>query len=219
VTDPKRLLLGDRRPGQAGSAVLAAVDGQRPIVVEVQALVGGASGGGYGPRRQVQGLDGGRAALVLAVADRTLGLRLERRDVFASVVGGVRVGEPAADLALALALVSAWRRRPVPADVVAFGEVGLGGELRLVPHARARLEEAARLGFRRAVVPPRGACPPSAMSLVRARTLEEAVALVEEGATAPPAGTDRRGRGGRDAAVHQAAAGGSPGTIEACRSA
>lgn len=180
VADPHRLLLGDRRRGEPGSAVLAAVDGQRPLLVEVQALVGAASAPGtYGPRRQVQGLDSGRVALLMAVADKHLRLGLARRDLFASVVGGVRVPEPAADLAFVLALSSAAGARAVPADVVAFGEVGLGGELRQVPQARRRLDEAARLGFRRAVVPAHCCDGPDGVHLERVRTIAEAAAVVD----------------------------------------
>jgi DNA repair protein RadA/Sms len=167
VADPYRLLLGDRRPSQPGTVVLPAVEGSSPLLVEVQALVAGTASGVSGPRRQVQGLDGGRVALLLAVLERALGLSLAQRDVFGSVVGGIRVGEPAADLAVCLALMSAATGRPVPADVVAFGEVGLGGEVRQVPHAPRRLEEAARLGFRRAVVPDSCRAAPGDMRLVR----------------------------------------------------
>lgn len=167
VPDPYRLLLGDRRPTQAGTTVLPAVEGSRPLLVEVQALVAQSNSVTSGPRRQVQGLDGGRVALLLAVLERALGLSLAHRDVFSSVVGGIRVSEPAADLAVCLAMISAATGRPVPADMVAFGEVGLGGEVRQVPHARRRLDEAARMGFRRAVVPDSCTAGPVTMRLVR----------------------------------------------------
>jgi len=177
VADPYRLLLGDRRPSQPGTIVLPAVEGSSPLLVEVQALVAGTASGVSGPRRQVQGLDGGRVALLLAVLEGALGLSLAQRDVFGSVVGGIRVGEPAADLAVCLALISAATGRPVPADVVAFGEVGLGGEVRQVPHAPRRLEEAARLGFRRAVVPDSCRLAPDAMRLVRVGDLGDVQVL------------------------------------------
>ena len=176
VTDPYRLLLGDRRAGATGSAVLPAVQGQRALLVEVQAL--SAPGVPDSPsRRSAQGVDGGRLALLLAVLEQRAGVPLARTDVFASAVGGIRVAEPAADLALALAVASSVTDRPLPPDLVAFGEVGLGGEIRQVPHAPRRLAEAARVGFRRALVP--GACPdpPAGMAVVRARTLAQAVAL------------------------------------------
>ena len=177
VADPYRLLLGDRCLSQPGTIVLPAVEGSSPLLVEVQALVAGTASGVSGPRRQVQGLDGRRVALLLAVLEGALGLSLAQRDVFGSVVGGIRVGEPAADLAVCLALISAATGRPVPADVVAFGEVGLGGEVRQVPHAPRRLEEAARLGFRRAVVPDSCRLAPEAMRLVRVGDLGDVQVL------------------------------------------
>lgn len=173
VDDPHRLLLGDRRPGVPGGAVLPAVEGRRALLVELQALV--AHPDAAGPRRWAQGVDGGRLAVLLAVLDRRAGLPTGSLDVFASAVGGVRVTEPAADLALALAVASACRDVPVPGDLAAFGEVGLGGELRQVPHAPRRLAEAARAGFRRACVP--ASCPdgPPGLEVVRVASLAEAV--------------------------------------------
>jgi DNA repair protein RadA/Sms len=175
VGDPYRLLLGDRRPGTPGSAVLPAVEGQRALLVEVQALVGPSEL--PAPRRSAQGVDGGRLALVLAVLEQRAGVALARCDVFSSAVGGIKVTEPAADLALALALCSAAWGRALPADVVAFGEVGLGGEIRQVPHAPRRLAEAARAGFRHALVP--ASCPdgPAGMEVVHVHSLAQAVAL------------------------------------------
>jgi DNA repair protein RadA/Sms len=166
VPDPYRLLLGDRRPGQPGSAVLTAVEGRRPLLVEVQALVADSTSGAYGPRRQAQGLDSGRLSMLLAVLERRAGLRLGASDVFASVVGGIRLSEPAADLAVVVALASAATERPVAPDLVVFGEVGLGGEVRRVPDAPRRLAEAARLGFRRALVPAGSGDGPPGMELV-----------------------------------------------------
>ena len=178
VADPYRLLLGDRRPTHPGSSVMAAVEGRRPLLVEVQALVGTAPCRPTGPRRQAQGLDAGRLSVLLAVLDRALGLGVGRTDVFASVVGGVRLSEPASDLAVVLAVASAASGRPVPADMVAFGEVGLGGELRQVPNAERRLQEAARLGFRRAAVPA-GCCEgPSGMHLLRLDALGDLPAVL-----------------------------------------
>ncbi len=184
VTDPYRLLLGDRRPGAPGSAVLPGVEGQRALLVELQALT--APSAGDAPcRRSAQGVDAGRLALLIAVLEQRAGVRLTRTDVFASAVGGIRVTEPAADLALALAVASAVRGRPLPPDLVAFGEVGLGGEVRAVPGAPRRLAEAARVGFRHALVP--SSCPdgPPGMEVIHARSIGEAVALacsVPEGA-------------------------------------
>jgi DNA repair protein RadA/Sms len=180
LTDPYRLLLGDRRPGQAGSVVLPAIQGRRALLVEVQALVTSASySSTTGPRRQAQGVDGGRLAMLLAVLDARAGLSLRSSDVFVSVVGGVRVVEPAADLAVVVALASAARKRPPPPDLVAFGEVGLGGEVRQVPDAPRRLAEAARLGFRYGLVPT--SCPdgPAGMRLLRVGELSDAAELLD----------------------------------------
>jgi DNA repair protein RadA/Sms len=151
IPDPSGLFLGDRRQGVAGSAVVPAMEGQRPLLVEIQALVTKSSL--PQPRRSGLGLDGRRLGLLLAVLERRADLPFGTCDVYASAVGGVRVVEPAADLALALALVSALAGVPVPADVVACGEIGLAGEVRQVARTGPRLAEAARLGFKRAIVP------------------------------------------------------------------
>jgi DNA repair protein RadA/Sms len=177
VTDPHKLLLGDRRPGTPGSAVLPAMEGQRALLVEIQALRARSSSETAPPRRSAQGIDAGRLALLLAVLEEHAGIAFGRTDVFASAVGGVRVTEPAADLALVLALASAVTWKALPADVVAFGEVGLGGEIRQVPHAPRRLSEAARIGFRRALVP--ASCPdgPPGIELRRVSSVGQAVAI------------------------------------------
>jgi DNA repair protein RadA/Sms len=176
VTDPYQLLLGDRRPGTPGSTVLPGMQGQRALLVELQALTA-RSAADTPCRRSAQGVDGGRLALLLAVLEQRAGVALARTDVFASAVGGIRVSEPAADLALALAVASAVADRPLPPDLVAFGEVGLGGEIRQVPHAPRRLAEAVRVGFRHALVPE--SCPdgPRGMEVVHVRSLAQAVAL------------------------------------------
>lgn len=173
VEDPGGLLLGDRRPGVPGATVVPALEGKRTLLVEVQALVG--TSDTPSPRRSAQGTDPGRLALLLAVLERRAGLSLARRDVFASVVGGVKVTEPAADLAIVLSLVSAVSERPLDAELVACGEIGLGGEVRQVAHARRRLAEASRLGFRRAVVPAAGPEGPPGMEVTRVGTLSEAL--------------------------------------------
>ncbi|HJR23906.1 MAG TPA: DNA repair protein RadA [Acidimicrobiales bacterium] len=178
VPDPSALFLVDRRPGVAGSAVAPVLDGRRPLLVEVQALVTKTKI--PTPRRSAQGLDSGRLALVLAVLDDQLELELHRADVHSVVAGGVDVDEPGADLALALALVSARTGRPLAGDVVACGELGLGGELRQVHQTARRLTEAARLGFRRAVVPATAPSAPPGIELLRATTVAEAVSLVAE---------------------------------------
>jgi DNA repair protein RadA/Sms len=174
VEDPSRLFLGDRRFGAAGSAVLAAMDGHRPLLVEVQALVTG-SGTAALPRRSAQGLDSGRLALLVAVLERRAGIILGRADIYASAMGGVRIAEPGADLALCLALGSAVVNQPLPRDLVACGEVGLSGEIRQVSQTPRRLAEAARLGFRRALVPASADVPGSALEVIKVPTLREAV--------------------------------------------
>ncbi len=173
VDDPSALLLGDRRSGVAGSVVVPVLEGRRPMLVELQALVARSSLAT--PRRTAQGIPPGRLALAVAVLEQRAGCSLASCDVFASVVGGVKVAEPAVDLALALALVSAATGTALGPDLVACGEVGLAGELRQVVHTDRRLAEAARLGFTRACVPPSAPDPPPGMSLVRASTLAGAV--------------------------------------------
>jgi DNA repair protein RadA/Sms len=152
VPDPSALFLQDRRPGTPGSAVAAVLDGARPLLVEVQALV---AAGGPTPRRFATGFDAGRLTLTLAVLEQRGGVGLGGAEVYASVAGGVRVTEPGLDLAVALAVAGARLGHAVDPHTVAVGELGLGGELRQVPGTPVRLAEAARLGFRRVVGPPR----------------------------------------------------------------
>ncbi|HSP37247.1 MAG TPA: magnesium chelatase domain-containing protein, partial [Frankiaceae bacterium] len=135
----------------AGTCVTATIEGRRPLVAEVQALVGPAAGSC--PRRAVSGLDSSRLAMILAVVQRRLNAPLAAADVYTATVGGVRLTEPAVDLALVLAVVSALKDEALPGDLVAVGEVGLAGEVRRVPGIERRLAAAARMGFRRAVVP------------------------------------------------------------------
>ncbi|HEX5615379.1 MAG TPA: DNA repair protein RadA [Acidimicrobiia bacterium] len=151
VPDASAIFLADRREGSAGSVVAPVLEGTRPLLVEVQALVAASSAAM--PRRAAQALDASRLAMLLAVLARRAGVDLGMHDVYSSVAGGVRVQETGVDLALVLALVSAHLDRPVADDTVVLGEVGLGGEVRQVPHTARRLAEAARLGFRRAIVP------------------------------------------------------------------
>ena len=153
VANPSALFLAERRGNVAGAAVFAGLEGSRPILVEIQALVSPSPLAT--PRRAVVGWDGGRLAMVLAVLEARCGLVLAGKEVYLNVVGGLRVSEPAADLAVAAALVSAANDRPVPAETVVFGEIGLSGEIRAVSQAEARLKEAAKLGFTGAWTPPR----------------------------------------------------------------
>jgi DNA repair protein RadA/Sms len=177
VADPHRYLLGDRRGGVAGSVVLPAMQGQRALLVEVQALMAPTRANTQ-PRSSAQGLDASRLALVRAVLDRRAHVGKGPVDLFASVVGGIRVVEPAADLALACALASAWCQVPIADDVVVFGEVGLGGEVRQAPQAGRRLAEAHRVGFRRAVVPSATPDGPPGLEVVRVTTVLEALSLL-----------------------------------------
>lgn len=176
VPDPSDLFLGDRRPGVAGSVVVPAIEGHRPLLVEVQSLV--APSALAHPRRSSQGIDSGRLGLLLAVLDRRASLPVAALDVYATVVGGVKVTEPAADLAISLALGSAFVGRPLPPTLVACGEVGLGGELRRVSCLERRLSEAARLGFSTAVVPASAPRSDTSIRLLRAETLADALHLV-----------------------------------------
>lgn len=173
VDDPGRLLLGDRLTGVPGGVVLPAMQGRRTLLVELQALV--VPMGQAQPKRSVVGLDANRMVMTLAVLARHVDLPTSSLDVFASVAGGVRVTEPAADLAVALAVASAAMGRPLPADLAALGEVGLAGEIRQVTGLPRRLEECARLGFRRVVVPKSAPAGPDGMDLVRVDTVADAV--------------------------------------------
>jgi DNA repair protein RadA/Sms len=175
LPDPSRLFLADRRTGIAGSVVVPTMEGHRPLLVELQALVAGETPGS--PRRSAQGLDAGRLAFLLAVLEQRAGLAIARTDVYALAVGGVRVVEPAADLALVLAVASARLDRAVAPDLVAVGEVGLGGELRQVAQIGRRLAEAHRLGFTRALVPASSPDGPPGITLLRAGSVADAVEL------------------------------------------
>jgi len=177
VKDPSGMLLGDRQRGVTGSVVVPVQEGSRILLVEVQALVTESSLAN--PRRSAQGLDGGRLAQLVAVLSRHCGVELAKRDVHAAIAGGVRVTEPAVDLGLALALASSQAGTPVPEDVVAVGEVGLGGEVRQVASTPRRLAEAGRLGFRRAIVPWSAPQPPPGISAVRVGDLRSALVFAQ----------------------------------------
>ena len=156
VSNPSALFLTDRGGEVSpGTAVFPALEGTRPVLVEIQALTLRLSSGAT-PRRAVVGWDGGRLAMILAVLEARCGLSLSSAEVYLNVAGGYRLTDPAADLAVAGALVSAFAERPLPADAVLFGEVALSGELRGVAHGGLRLREAAKLGFGRAIIPAQG---------------------------------------------------------------
>ncbi len=153
VANPSALFLAERRGNIAGSAVFAGLEGTRPVLLEIQALLAPNAGGS--PRRAVVGWDAARLSMLLAVLETRCGIRLSASDVFLNVAGGLRVIEPAADLAVAAALVSAATNVPTDPGAVYFGEVGLSGEVRQVAQAEARVKEAAKLGFERVVLPKR----------------------------------------------------------------
>ncbi len=182
VADPSEAFLAERPSGVPGSVVVVSLEGARPLLVEVQALL--ASSGYATPRRTVTGVDPNRVALLLAVLEKQAGLTLGGYDAFVKVSGGLRLDEPGVDLGITLALASAFRARPVDPLVAVAGEVGLGGEVRGVARLDQRLAEAARLGFRRVIVPAgaaRGAARTlhpggEQVELVAVRTLAEAMA-------------------------------------------
>ncbi|MCC4299421.1 DNA repair protein RadA [Aurantimonas coralicida] len=151
VQNPSELFLGERNEKAAGAAVFAGMEGTRPVLVEIQALVAPSALGT--PRRAVLGWDQPRLAMVLAVLEAHCGVRLGQHDVYLNVAGGFRISEPAADLAVAAALVSSLSGAPLPADCVYFGEISLSGSVRPVGQAAQRLKEAEKLGFRQAVLP------------------------------------------------------------------
>jgi len=151
IADPSRALLAERRAGVAGSAVSASIEGTRPLLVEVQALVGPAVSGSA--RRSAVGIDGGRLAMILAVLESCGAAAIGAREIFVSCAGGLDVREPAVDLALAAAILSSHRQAPLPVEAFYFGEVGLLGEVRSVPDAAARLREGAAHGFRTVFLP------------------------------------------------------------------
>lgn len=175
VPNPSRFLLAERPGGVSGSVVVCAMEGTRPILVEVQALV--SSSGWAQPRRTFMGVDANRVSLLLAVLEKKLGFHFLQHDVFVNVAGGVKLTETAADLAVVLALVSSSMDVPLPEDLVAWGEVGLAGEVRGVGHAARRLAEAVSLGFR-TVLCPRGNKEQLAASSADGRCI--AVKSVEE---------------------------------------
>ncbi len=152
VANPSALFLTHRDESVTGATVFPALEGTRPVLVEIQALVVRLASGAT-PRRAVVGWDSGRLAMILAVLEARCGLSFSTCEVYLNIAGGYRVSDPAADLAVAAALISALSEQPVPADVVLFGEVALSGEIRPVAHSPLRLREAAKLGFDRALVP------------------------------------------------------------------
>ena len=176
VPNPSKLFLAERPSSAPGSAVLSTIEGSRPILVEVQALVSSATFGNA--QRTANGLDRSRLTLLLAVLDKRVGLSLATDDVFVNVAGGLTVDEPAADLAVLAAVASSVRNRVIPSDVVVFGEVGLAGEVRSTTQAALRVREAAQLGFKRCVLPHGNLAAkdvPAGMTAVGVKTVAEAI--------------------------------------------
>ena len=176
VANPSELFLAERRAGAPGSAVLSCVEGSRPLLVEVQALVSSSTYGNA--QRMASGIDRNRLTLLLAVLEKRAGMNLMADDVFINVAGGIAVDEPAADLAVSGAVASSLRNRTVRAGTAVFGEVGLAGEVRGVSQAALRVREAAQMGFTRCVIPEGNCSPddvPASIELVGVRTVSEAL--------------------------------------------
>ena len=152
VENPSALFLAERQGNISGSCVFAGIEGSRPLLVEIQALV---SPSGYStPKRAVVGWDSNRLSMVLAVLEARCSMNFSAHDVYLNIAGGLKISEPAADLAVAMAVISSLTKKPLPADMVAFGEIGLSGEIRAVAQTNLRLKEAQKLGFSGAIIPP-----------------------------------------------------------------
>ena len=179
VNNPSALFLSQHGQEVAGSCVMVTQEGTRPLLVEIQALVDTAHGN---PRRLTVGLDAQRLAMLLAVLHRHAGIVCFDQDVFVNAVGGVKISEPAADLAVILSITSSLKNKPLPAKLIVFGEVGLAGEVRPAPRGQERLKEAAKLGFTRAIIPeanrPKQAI--AGMEVIAVKRVEEAVARIRE---------------------------------------
>jgi DNA repair protein RadA/Sms len=177
VKNPSALFLNTSGQRAAGAAVFAGIEGSRPVLVEIQALVAPSA---YGtPRRAVVGWDSGRLAMILAVLEARCGLSFGDRDVYLNVAGGLRISEPAADLAAAAALASSAFDQALPQDCVVFGEISLSGEVRPVSRMDSRLKEAAKLGFRRALGPV-GQETPASLAVTGASRLADAVQRIHD---------------------------------------
>ena len=179
VGNPSALFLQERQFGASGSVVVCAMEGTRPMLVEVQALASAAS---YGtPQRTANGFDQRRLQMLLAVLEKRVGVRVSQQDIFLNIAGGMRLEEPAVDLAVAVAIASSARDVPADSGTAVFGEIGLGGEIRAVPRVDARLSEIKQLGFERVMMPKanmKGIRPPGGLELVPVSRLGEALDLV-----------------------------------------
>jgi DNA repair protein RadA/Sms len=178
VLNPSETFLAERMVNAPGSAVAVTMEGTRPLLVEIQGLTSHTPFGN--PRRTPNGVDFNRLLLIVAVLSRRVGLKLSEQDVFVNVIGGLKVGEPAVDLAVAAAIMSSMSNNPVRADAVLIGEIGLSGELRMVNQMPARLREAAKIGFKAAIVPsrlPRYEPWPEGIQILEARSVKQALDL------------------------------------------
>ena len=180
VENPSAMMLSGRMSDVSGGCITCIIEGTRPILAEVQGLV---TATGFGnARRTAAGFDYNRLNLLLAVLEKRLGLYFSNLDTYLNIVGGIRLDEPAADLAVAMALVSGLRDIPIDENTIAFGEIGLSGELRSVPRAQARVTEAARMGFKQCIMPKsclkQITAVPESIKLVGVRRLSEAVTLI-----------------------------------------
>jgi DNA repair protein RadA/Sms len=179
VSNPSEVFLSQRTYGASGSAVVASMEGTRPLLLEVQALVTPTN---YGiPQRTATGFDSRRLQMLLAVLEKRVGVHVGQYDVFVNVAGGVKAMEPAIDLGMALAIVSSLRDVPLDSQTVAIGEIGLGGEIRSVSHIEKRMSEAEKLGFKRVLIPKsnlRSAKTPSNMEVVEVQSVDRALELV-----------------------------------------
>ena len=176
LPNPSKMLLQGRPENAPGSCVACVMEGSRPVLAEIQALVTKTSFNV--PRRAADGFDFNRAVLMMAVAEKRGGLNLSTFDAYINVVGGLRLDEPAADLPLILAVASVYRDRPIPATLAAIGEVGLTGEIRAVNHLSQRLQEVSRLGFKQCVIPRYGSDKveiPEGLEVFRVRNIREAI--------------------------------------------
>jgi DNA repair protein RadA/Sms len=182
VTNPSEIFLAERSPDASGSAIVPTMEGTRPLLVEVQALVSPSALAQ--PRRAATGLENNRLVQILAVLEKRVGLTLSKADVYVNVVGGLSIDEPAADLAIALAVASSLRDIALPPDAVAIGEVGLNGEIRAVNNLEARLKEVAKLGFKTALVPKHhlgSIVVPEGLNVIGVSRLMEAIVLAMKG--------------------------------------
>jgi DNA repair protein RadA/Sms len=178
VPNPSKMLLEGRPEGASGTCVACVMEGTRPVLAEVQALVTKTTFNV--PRRTADGFDFNRAVLLLAVAEKRAGLKLNVFDAYINVIGGLRLDEPAADLPLVLAVASSYRDQPLPDDLVAIGEIGLTGEIRSVSNMNQRIAEIVRLGFRKCIIPKKGADKldiPDCLTVYKVRNIAEAIEI------------------------------------------